>query len=199
MIILSPFAVPIFVVPVNWENKANIAKLMGRRAFEQRPDDEQDMFSQISGVELDPELEELRQIILDLTPELNEKLGIKQGLSYRFSSMWLTKYRENQFIPSHWHTNSYISGVYYPEGCEASSIVFQSPMPWPCIHPNIEKHNSFNREHAEYGFKDEVIVFFPSWLRHYTMPNQSSNKNSIAFNLWPVGEVQSESISKLVL
>lgn len=198
MFTLSPFAVPIFVVPVNWANKSNIEKLIEQRGFEDRPDDEIDLFSQLPSIETAPEIEDLKQLILNYTPELNEKLGF-QHLDYRITSMWLTQYKNNQFIPSHWHTNAFISGIYYPNGCESSPIVFQNPLPWPCIFPNINKENTFNRESVEYGFKEEVIVYFPSWLRHYTMPNQSANKTSIAFNLWPVGEIQSESISKLVL
>ncbi len=186
----SPFAVPVFMADVCWKNKQVIHDITAES--NNKP------FGQKLNLEQDTRFDSLKQLILQKIPDIADKLGLESP-TCEISSMWLNTYKEKQFIHPHWHPNSWLSGVYYPYGCESSPISFETPLPCPTISPNIKHKTNFNQELAEYNIKVESLLIFPSWLRHYTVPNSTDEKISIAFNIWPRGLLQSDAISKVAI
>ena len=187
----TPFSVPIFMTDACWKDRQVIHDIISESEVDNRN------FGQRTNLEQDSRFDTLRNLILSTIPHLVEQMGL-EAPECKISSMWLNTYKQNQFIHPHWHPNSWLSGVYYPYGCESSPISFESPLPCPTLSPEILNKTQFNQEIAEYRIKTESFLFFPSWLRHYTMPTGPEEKISIAFNIWPQGLLQSDAISKVV-
>ncbi len=185
----APFSVPIFMTDVCWTSKQIIHDVI--------TEEDNKTFGQKLNLEQDSRFDSLKKLILDKIPEIADRLGLDSP-TCDIPSMWLNHYTENQFIHPHWHVNSWLSGVYYPYGCESSPISFETPLPCPTISPSIKRRSEFNQEIAEYRLKTESLLIFPSWLRHYTVPTGPEEKLSIAFNIWPRGLLQSDAISKVV-
>ena len=55
---------------------------------------------------------------------LQEILMLK-NINYRIFSSWLTKVEPKGYGDSHKHSNSWLSGIYYPKGC----LLYTSPSP----------------------------------------------------------------------
>lgn len=102
-------------------------------------------------------------------------------------SCWFTVYEEGQYVPSHTHPGSFISGVYYfkaEENC--GDIVFKDPigcMKDMMINPSPMKvMNSY----SVLAIKPTtgMMLLFPSWMPHETKPNLSGEDRIIfSFNL----------------
>lgn len=83
---------------------------------------------------------------------------------------WANILRDGEFISEHCHSstyNAYLSGCYYPHSSDAN-LMFRHPTQPTDI---LELQSSEN-----------VIVFFPSWIPHYSEIT-SSQRISIAFDL----------------
>jgi uncharacterized protein (TIGR02466 family) len=188
----TPFSVPIFMTDACWKDRQVVHEIISETETENKK------FGQRLNLEQDIRFDSLKELILSIVPSLTERLGLNTP-DCEISSMWLNTFKENEFIHPHWHVNSWLSGVYYPYGCETSPISFESPLPCPTLSPAIKNKTQFNQEIAEYRIKTESFLFFPSWLRHYTVPTGPEEKISIAFNIWPRGLLQSDAISKVVV
>lgn len=186
---LAPFSVPIFIADVCWKDKQVIHDTI--------IESENKKFGQKLNLEQDIRFDSLKQLVLEKIPEISDRLGL-ENTNCEIPSMWLNVYTENQFIHPHWHANSWLSGVYYPYGCESSPISFETPLPCPTLSPAVKRKTHFNQEIAEYRLRTESLLIFPSWLRHYTVPTGPEEKLSVAFNIWPRGLLQSDAISKVV-
>jgi len=108
---------------------------------------------------------------------------------------WYNQYDAGGDIPTHSHKNSYWSGVYYPYGNEDSPIVFENPIEQSMIIcPEYDEQNNFTYQTFKVSCKKETIIFFPSYLRHYTLPS-TSTKHSISFNFFVEGSLSIETKS----
>ena len=112
----------------------------------------------------------------DLNKKINEaitttleKTLMLENINYKIFSSWLTKAKPKTSSDSHMHSNSWLSGVYYPKGDPGFSIKF--------FYDNTSPF-----------FTNYLILFF-SQLRHKIMPNNSTNNRfSLAFNILPKGQ-----------
>ena len=117
---------------------------------------------------------------------LKEILMLK-NINYRIFSSWLTKTKPKGFSDSHIHTNSWLSGIYYPKGDPGFSVKFyydnKAAFFTPPTQPNIFNSTEWNITPA-----DNFLILFFSQLRHRVMPNKSEkDRFSLAFNLLPKG------------
>lgn len=108
------------------------------------------------------------------------------------SSMWSTCNVPGEGGQMHMHTNSYFSGVFYPFETTPSNINFYSPLQDKIpldIGGNVKKWNKFNLPCYEFTPEECDLIFFPSYLLHQIMFNNSdTNRYSIAFNIFLRGE-----------
>lgn len=89
----------------------------------------------------------------------------------------------------HFHPNSFLSGVYYPQDIDYTPLKFYSPHR-PTIFPRIAEHNIFNSITMLYTPKQGEIILFPSDLEHSVERNSSDKiRCSYAFNLFVKGEL----------
>tara|TARA_R100001244_G_C5161587_1_gene131060 strand:- start:70 stop:681 length:612 start_codon:yes stop_codon:yes gene_type:complete len=117
---------------------------------------------------------------------VNEILMLK-NIKYRIFSSWLTKTEPKGFSHSHDHTNSWLSGVYYPKGDPDFRVKFFNDTMTQFSTPSTESNIHNSREWIITPTDNFLILFF-SQLRHKIMPNQSTeDRFSLAFNLLPQG------------
>jgi uncharacterized protein (TIGR02466 family) len=118
---------------------------------------------------------------------LDEILMLKH-VNYRIFSSWLTKAAPKAFSDSHAHSNSWLSGVYYPKGDPGFSIKFFYDNKPPFFTQPTE-YNIYNSTDRVIVPEDNFLILFFSQLRHQLMPNQSTkDRFSLAFNILPRGK-----------
>ena len=111
-----------------------------------------------------------------------------KNINYRIFSSWLTKAAPNAFSDSHAHSNSWLSGVYYPKGDPGFSIKFFYDNKPPFFTQPTE-YNIYNSTERVIVPQDNFLILFFSQLRHQLMPNQSTkDRFSLAFNILPRGK-----------
>jgi len=121
---------------------------------------------------------------------LKEILMLKK-INYKIFSSWLTKTKPQGFSDSHYHNNSWLSGVYYPKGDPGFSIKFfnDHTTQFSAI-PTATECNIFNATDWVITPGDNFLILFFSQLRHKIMPNRSQkDRFSLSFNLLPKGEI----------
>ena len=132
--------------------------------------------------------ENLNQEINKAVDETLEKILMLQNVNYRIFSSWLTKTAPGDFSRSHRHSNSWLSGVYYPKGEPGFSIRFFYDNTPPFYTPPTE-YNIYNSKAWTIFPEDNHLILFFSQLRHQLMPNQSTkDRFSLAFNILPRGK-----------
>ena len=131
----------------------------------------------------------------DLKKEINKAVDATlkdilmfKNINYRIFSSWLTKSRPGDFSDSHYHCNSWLSGVYYPKGDPAFGIKFYYDNNSAFSTPPTQ-HNIYNSTEWRIIPEDNYLILFFSQLRHQILLNTSNqNRFSLAFNLLPKGE-----------
>ena len=141
--------------------------------------------------------------ILKKYKNLNEKINkavaitlkeilMLENINYKIFSSWLTKAEPETSSDSHRHSNSWLSGVYYPKGDPGFSITFFHDNTSPFFN-TPKKYNIYNSSDWTIFPEDNYLILFFSQLRHKIMPNKSSkDRFSLAFNILPKGQFGGE-------
>jgi uncharacterized protein (TIGR02466 family) len=121
---------------------------------------------------------------------LNNVMQFKMG--FQFTTSWVTKTEPNGYSQKHSHSNSFLSGVYYPKGNKNFILKFLKKTSFWNI-KTIE-NNLLNAEWYTFNINENnVLILFPSDLEHSIEKNLSEeNRYSLAFNILPLGEIGSE-------
>lgn len=134
---------------------------------------------------------------------LHNVLDCDDKLTFQIQNSWVNQHRKDDFAGSHRHSNSIVSGVYYPEvNDQSGAIVFQKDKSYYNLWTdtieigfNYQKHNDQGRLNVfnadAWGIYPQTgdLVLFPSLLYHSVTENQSNNiRYSLAFNVFPKGE-----------
>jgi uncharacterized protein (TIGR02466 family) len=136
-----------------------------------------------------PELQELFSEIRNQLHVLKTEAGMKDNVELDISNIWINVNEQNSYNDVHTHPGSAYSGVYYVK-CnqdDSGSIMFRSPIVAHEYHLNCELFKD-NRQLVAYTRclyppVEQNVLFFPSWLGHNVMPNNSSEMRiSISFN-----------------
>ena len=103
----------------------------------------------------------------------------------KINKMWTTIYPQGAFVPEHVHSNSLFSGVFYAKAEPlCGEIVFHDPAWISKTMSSKDGYHSHNN--AKYNVTPEtgLMVIFPGWLPHRTLPNRSGeDRIMISFNL----------------
>ena len=131
----------------------------------------------------------------NLNKEINKAVAITlkeilmlENINYRIFNSWLTKAGPKTSSDIHRHTNSWLSGVYYPKSDPGFSIKF--------FYDGISQfftspteNNIYNSTDLTIFPEDNHLILFFSNLRHKIMPNQSTkDRFSLSFNILPKGQ-----------
>jgi uncharacterized protein (TIGR02466 family) len=138
-----------------------------------------------------------KKILKDL-PELKKEISLsiedliknilKFDCKYIIYNSWGTKTLSNGYSSSHTHSNSWISGVYYPSFNKEFKIKFynDNSNQFEHIVKNENDYNIYNSKNwTILPDKNQLILFFSN-LRHKILFNNSNEERySISFNILP--------------
>ena len=132
----------------------------------------------------------------ELNKEINKAINVTlketlmlKNINYKIFSSWLTKTKPQDFSDSHYHSNSWLSGIYYPKADPGFSIKFFNDHTTQFSTIPTE-YNIFNAYDWIITPGDNFLILFFSQLRHKIMPNRSQkDRFSLSFNLLPKGEM----------
>jgi len=143
-----------------------------------------------------PKLKGLEEIFMEHL-DLHIKNILRYGTGYKIFTCWGTMTEPGASSRLHYHSNSWLSGIYYPVGDPDFKVSFHdSRTEWFADIP--EKYNTFNESYKEFTAKEGMLIIFPSSLRHQICPNNSKKiRYSIAFNVMPNGKFNYTSDSQL--
>jgi uncharacterized protein (TIGR02466 family) len=116
-----------------------------------------------------------------------------ESTNFKISTSWVTNTFPGGYSHAHTHKNSVYSGVLYFDDCDfggnllfenygirTESFMLNDPSEW----------NFYNIENFEIKPKKNLIVYFPSYLRHrVTTHIGSKNRYSLAINFFPIGKL----------
>tara|TARA_R110002020_G_scaffold102_2_gene549 strand:+ start:6147 stop:6743 length:597 start_codon:yes stop_codon:yes gene_type:complete len=129
----------------------------------------------------------LKNIIIETSKKYLLELG--HGFEdLQISNSWGNISPKGTNMHVHWHSNSYISGVFHLT--EGSDIAFHNPLSdlWsfktskPLSKQHYRKWDMYLRSP-----KQSQLIIFPSFLKHEVSPSYNT-RISIAFNIIPKGE-----------
>jgi len=107
------------------------------------------------------------------------------------TDMWANVLKNMEHHNVHTHSNNFLSGTYYLQSDQGSSIVFHDPRPAAdVIVPKKKETTKDNSSLLSYASKQNRAIMFPSWLPHWVQQNKSKHKRiSIAWNIQVKGQV----------
>jgi uncharacterized protein (TIGR02466 family) len=140
-----------------------------------------------------------------------------------FTAMWANALGKSANIHTHSHSNSFFSGVWYPDHIECDNthevirpitgqlpdhgespqgcILFQDAVKRYTLMPKVFASNEINT--GEYMMRPQkgMLLLFPSWLEHGTIAYLGNKPRfSISFNIWMKGELgHSSALNQLTI
>lgn len=135
--------------------------------------------------------------VLDSLPELDKEIKLatqdyikkvwKYNVNFYIFKSWAQKILPQGQGHKHYHSNSWLSGVYYPLGRPGFKIAFHNPTRNPWYHEPLE-YNEYNCTTWTVTAQDNMVILFPSYLEHCPEKNTSlQDRYSVAFNVIPEG------------
>ena len=140
------------------------------------------------------ELNMLKEHILDHVHNyMYQHYKIKN--EFMIASSWGVKLEPGEIIEHyHYHSNSFLSAVYYfsrVENCGGISFErnpYMTPVLIPGIEMDYESENNYNCNYVNFEPNTGDLIIFPSHLKHKVLPNESKrDRYSLACNIHPVG------------
>tara|TARA_Y200000002_G_C22624279_1_gene639573 strand:- start:55 stop:654 length:600 start_codon:yes stop_codon:yes gene_type:complete len=126
------------------------------------------------------EFEDIRKAIEERLDEYCDDVGLER---VDIGKAWINDQAQEGYVASHRHELSIVSGAYYPIVEEGSaSIVFDSPIKTPRMAEIHNKATDYTADKMEFEPKSGMLILFPSWLYHYSLPNKTDKRVTISFN-----------------
>jgi uncharacterized protein (TIGR02466 family) len=102
-------------------------------------------------------------------------------------NLWTTIYPPGAFVPEHVHSHSTLSGVFYAKAePQCGEIVFSDPA-WVAktmSGPQLKGRYPETATKFKIAPEPGLMVVFPAWLPHRTLPNQSGeDRIMVSFNM----------------
>ena len=139
------------------------------------------------------------RILQGLEDYTRNVMRIDDSVEFYITQSWLNINPPNTSHHLHNHINSIISGVYYIDAPEGSSITFQTQNQGIFTYNHVFKfplkdYNMINSGYWNYPVSTNSIIYFPSPTLHEVSVNTSKrNRISLAFNVFVKGEFGSDS------
>ena len=108
---------------------------------------------------------------------------------FKITTSWMTKLGVGETIHPHNHLNSMWSAVFYFDEYTEDSCPLQFRNPIGESFPLAIGKSKYNTMTKDCAIKPEhnLLIFFPSWIFHYSQPNKEKERKSLAFNFMPKG------------
>ena len=136
-----------------------------------------------------PDLE--KWIVWEVTEYWKTTITSSGRATPRITQSWLNYTTTGQSHHAHYHTNSIVSGVYYPLADHTTdTITFERPR-----RNTLEFHqwgyNEWTTPSIHYSVASGQLLLFPSSLVHWvnTVTKPNHQRISLSFNVWYDGEL----------
>jgi len=121
---------------------------------------------------------------------LRKYLRLKTTVELKHQCSWVLVHKKGDYSPKHYHSNSWLSGIYYYKvNPNSGQLVFNNtpPFGWTCslMDPvsEVEDFNLLNSNEYTVTPKEGDLFLFPSHLVHNSTPSESDcDKICISFN-----------------
>lgn len=118
---------------------------------------------------------------------ISEQFGY--GCDFGITTSWLTELGVGETIHFHNHKNSLWSGVFFFDEYtdKSCALQFQNPI-YKTVPFQVGRYKT-NDMFTDIAIRPEhnLLVLFPSWIYHYSKPNDEKTRKSLAFNIMPKG------------
>ena len=104
----------------------------------------------------------------------------------QISCSWGNILLKNGKVLAHHHSNSYLSGVFYLD--HGSDIVFENSSNTQYKAIELPTKPGFHINRFKVTPKPNLLLIFPSHLKHSVVPSKENHRISIAFNIIPKGK-----------
>ena len=113
----------------------------------------------------------------------------KNNVDLYITESWLNYNNKDEGHHTHYHDNSYLSGVFYFNTLSNDNIIFLKNKV-ETFNIETENYNLYNSSDWKYPIKDNQLIIFPSYLRHEVKKNtENKTRISLAFNIFLKGEI----------
>ena len=113
-------------------------------------------------------------------------------IKFKITTSWAVKLRKGESVHHHNHRNCLWSAVFYYGNYTKKScpLFFQNPIN-PSIPYQIDDVSQRNPMMSDIAIQPQtnMVIFFPSWINHYSNPNMEHTRYSLAFNLMPAEQI----------
>jgi len=125
----------------------------------------------------------------------------KNNIKPYITQSWLNYTKDNEYHHTHFHPNSYISGVLYFNAIKEIDCIRFHRKEYETIKPVVSNFNEYNAEHFTFHVEAGNIILFPSSLEHSVPIKKNSNiRTSLAFNTFVTGTLGcSTSLTELII
>ena len=113
---------------------------------------------------------------------LRKYLRLKTTVELKHQCSWVLVHKKGDFSPKHYHSNSWLSGIYYYKvNPNSGNVVFNNtpPFGWTCslMDPvsEVEDFNLLNSHEYRVTPKEGDLFLFPSHLNHNSTSNESDD------------------------
>ena len=114
-------------------------------------------------------------------------------VNFKITTSWVVELTKGESVHQHNHRNCQWSGVFYfgDYTSKSCALSFRNPIREfgsllidgdPGIHNPMITDISIHPQ-------TNMIIFFPSWILHYSTPNLESTRYSLAFNVMPTDTI----------
>jgi uncharacterized protein (TIGR02466 family) len=195
-IFINPiFSTPIAIFKIDLDNK-KIINFLNKLDFELNNsslNNEANCFiSKSYNLLKEFKLKELEKKCFDCTKEYIDNI-MEYNIKFKIINSWATKTLKGGYSQPHHHSHSLFSAVYYPKGNKEFKIKFIKNKYNYFWRLPVKKYNSYNSENIIFPIEDNIILIFPSDLKHEIIINNSNEtRYSIAFNINPIGFIGSK-------
>ena len=127
-------------------------------------------------------LTDLKRTIMERVDEYCFTAGLD---SVEMSMSWINYQTKEGFVAPHRHQLSVVSGAYYPI-CDKDSapLVFDSPILGPKMAEIHNQATEYTADKMEFVPQAGMLILFPSWLYHHSLPNKTDERITISFNTY---------------
>lgn len=139
-----------------------------------------------------------KQILKEIEYYKNNILCVRKDIDLYIKNSWIMFHESNHFSNSHYHLNSFLSGILYIKTpSNSGDIVFHNPSMnssvLPLLNVPFEKYNQYNSSTWTIPLKEGKLLLFPSSLLHSVTSNISfDTRISLAFNVLIKGDLSQD-------
>ena len=140
------------------------------------------------------ELTELREFIEDSMLEYFKSIhSPKYNVSLYLTQSWANYTEKGQFHHKHSHSNSVVSGVFYPQANRTVDKIYFYKDEYNQLEFPVAEYNPYNSKSWWFEVGAGDLILFPSSLTHMVETKEDdSTRISIAFNTFVKGYIGSD-------